>query len=108
MSEPEHRSWDSLSPAEQEKAWRESGPPPGYRPAPAAAAPDRRTAKMAICAGFATVFAYLAPPTLAMLWAAVAIVLAVLVLVLKRPGKVPAIVVLIFAALAVLWTLARL
>jgi hypothetical protein len=63
---------------------------------------------MAICAGFATAFAFLAPPALALLWAAVAILLAVLVLVLRRPGKVPAIVVLVFAGLAVLWSLARL
>jgi hypothetical protein len=55
----------------------------------------------------ATVLAYLAPPVGALLWAGLGITGAVVVLVQDRPGRVPAIAALVFAVIAVLWTLVR-
>ena len=69
---------------------------------------DRRTPKMVIGAAFLTGFAWLAPPIMALAWAGLAILLAVLVLVQHRPGRVGAIVVLVFAGVAALWAAANL
>jgi hypothetical protein len=55
----------------------------------------------------ATVLAYLAPPVGALLWAGIAITGAVVVLTHARPGRVPATAALVFAVIAVLWTLVR-
>jgi hypothetical protein len=55
----------------------------------------------------ATILAYLAPPVDALLWAGLAITGAVVVLTQARPGRVPATAALVFAVIAVLWTLVR-
>jgi hypothetical protein len=55
----------------------------------------------------ATVLAYLAPPVGALLWAGLGITGAVVVLAQDRPGRVPAIAALVFAVIAVMWTLVR-
>jgi hypothetical protein len=55
----------------------------------------------------ATALAYLAPPVGALLWAGLAITGAIVVLAHGRPGRVPATAALVFAVIAVLWTLVR-
>jgi hypothetical protein len=56
----------------------------------------------------ATVLAYLAQPIAALVWAGTAITSAIIFLAQARPGKPLAIAALVFAVVALLWTLVQL